>query len=254
MRRKRRTKYTWLPAIGMDLQVTGAPEDIVAGIQFAQTVSSAGDSTVDIFPVTTDTPVALAGATTTDNMSEIMANDYFIRRIVGKLHASMRQKRNASGDPSSPQACLFGCGFFIARAADGGGTQQQPIGAATPAERRTNYSPLGLDTIREPWIWRRTWVLQNPAQSLISQANNVTSDSFDFAGFPTSTGGYGSVMDGPHIDAKTLRRVTNDDRLWFAFANFALPVGTTDQDGQVNGYLDMRLLGQLRKAKNRGVF
>jgi len=238
----------------MDLNVPGEPEDVVAGIQFQQAVSSAGATVVDIFPVTTDTPIQLAGATTTDNMSEIMGNDYFLRRLVGKIHASMQQKRNASNDPSTPQACVFACGFFVARADDAGGNQQQPIGAATPAERRTNYSPIGLDTIREPWIWRRTWVLSNPAQSKITQAPNTQAENIDAVGFPTSTGGYGSVMDGPHFDAKTLRRVSNDDRLWFAFANFAFPVGTTDQDGLVQGFLDLRILGAMRKAKNRGVF
>lgn len=68
---------------------------------------------------------------------------------------------------------------------------------------------------------------------------------------------YGSIQDGPKIDVKSVRRIGQDDRLWFSISTVALgPVQTEEQTfvGGVQGYLDVRILGNTRKAKNDGKF
>lgn len=77
--------------------------------------------------------------------------------------------------------------------------------------------------------------------------------------FPPTTAHYGSIMDGPHIDAKSVRRVGNDERLWFAVSAVNFPLVTqseivVNQDVQIRGYLDFRVLGRLTRAHNRSNF
>jgi len=255
VRRKRRTKYTWFPTIGTDLDIAGAPDDVVSGQQITTVVLETGESQVDIFPVTIDEPKEGTDLLAADTLSTVIGNEYILRRIVGKFFASMQPKRNVNGDPSTPQACLLGLGFFVARAADSAQNSQQPIGSATIGERRQNYSPLSTDCIREPWIWRRTWILTNPAFAALVTDPTAQQVQTVPLGFPTSTSGYGSVADGPHIDAKTIRRIRQDERLWVSLATIMYPLGTTtDQASLVVSYLDFRLLGQLRRAKNSGAF
>lgn len=181
-------------------------------------------------------------------------------RIVGKLFAE-RKNFAFSGSQDDPDpAVLFGAGFFVARANDlsVGGGSGTPIGSATIQERRDHYSPLDTDTVREPWIWRRTWILglsgRAPRSSTAVGPDFPTATIFT-AHWPASTGLYGSVMDGPHIDSKVKRRIGQDDRLWFAISATPYPLGqNTSGNLNVEGYLDYRLFGALRKARSRSAF
>lgn len=260
--RRRRARYTWLPTLG-----TAGPEgsdDNSSGREFTLLVPEDGSSDVIITPLTFDEPKEGDDLNLASNpLGTILGNEYFIKRIVGKLFASHRQQTNAGGDPSLPGAALFGAGFFIARANDTSQGPDQPIGSASIVERQENYSPLSEDTIREPWIWRRTWVLQNYFQRGASALGRATFDpalaanATEFQGVyvPTSTMEYGSVLDGPHIDAKTARRVKQDERLFFVVASRALPTASVfNTNGLIDGYLDFRILGALRKARQGSAF
>lgn len=160
------------------------------------------------------------------------------------------------------EGALVAAGFFVARANDSGsgGGESTPIGSASLQETNDNYSPLYATTVREPWIWRRTWMLGNPselgfAQAFINNNTGVGQTLLGTSSFPPTTAHYGSVSDGAHIDAKTARRVTQDERLWFAVSAVRFPIGTvTVENPNLRGYLDVRLLAGLRKAHNRGVF
>lgn len=269
MRRKRKTKYTWFPTIGSTIvDPSSQPTDNLSGRLFSISVPPDPSTNVLITALTLDTPQEGNDVAVSAPLVTILGNEYFLRRIVGKLFATMQGFRSAANDPSTPSAALFGAGFFIARANDFNQDNTQPIGSASLDERQENYSPLSEDTIREPWIWRRTWILSNPAFPSITTARvtntpdavNVANTITDFGAFPASTAGYGSVLDGPHIDAKTARRVKQDERLFFAIATTRMPVPggdpppTFDLAGGITGYLDFRLLGALRKAQNRGAF
>jgi len=258
VRRRRKTKYTWLPVFGTDMGVTGAPDDVAAGLQLFHTALETGETTVDITPLTVDQPREGTDLLATDPLGTVIGNEYILRRIVGKFHASIIPKRNANNDPSVHSNVCIAAGFFVARAGDTAQNADQPIGSASISERRTNYSPLSQDTCREPWIWRRTWILTNPAHRIMGSTALGTafpSSPTMPIGFPESTEGYGSVADGPHIDAKTVRRIRQDERLWFAVATCSFPLGqTSDQSVGVISYLDFRLLGALRRARNSGAF
>jgi len=256
VRKRRRTKYTWLPTIGTDLDITGAPDDVVAGQQITTVALDTGETSIDIFPLTVDQPLEGTSLLNNTTLGTVIGNEYVLKRIVGKWHAAMQPKRLANNDPSNWGAVMVCVGIFVARAQDADQNADQPIGSATIGERRQNYSPLHTDCIREPWVWRRTWVLTNPAFANTQEALTAgTTLGSTGIGYPTSTGLYGSVADGPHIDAKTVRRVKQDERLWVAIATLGFPLGgAVDQSSTVVHYFDFRLLGALRRARNSGAF
>lgn len=161
-RTRRRAKYTWLPTIGTASFNQEEPSDNSSGRAFVVGVPQDGSSNVIISALTFDEPNEGELAATTP-LATVLGNEYFIKRIVGKMFAGLRGQGAPLNDPSEVAACLFGAGFFIARANDTDQGASQPIGSASLSERQENYSPLSEDTIREPWIWRRTWILGNPA-------------------------------------------------------------------------------------------
>lgn len=260
MRRKRRSKGTWLPTIG-SVAFESEPDIVFSGRAFRLDLDPGTTIVSAITPITYDLPVDIDDTGTADaTMADVVGSEYILRRIVGKCFAVRQNAFDGNGADPGP-AVLFGAGFFVARANDdaSGGGPDTPIGSATLAERESNYSPLDVDTIREPWIWRRTWLLGRSTYPGFGAppAGPVAVAATALDGCPSSTMLYGSVMDGPHIDSKSIRRVSQDERLWFIVSAAAFPLGVDpDPTGEVSirGYLDYRLFGQIRRAHNRGVF
>lgn len=262
MAKRRRRRGTWFPNLGT-AGIEGNVRDDDSGL-FAELVITPGNSqqsTIFITDLTFDSPVEEEAISTSDSpnkktLADIIGSEYILRRIVGKVFVGLDLITQGATLPT--QAVLVTCGFFVAREADNqlGAAFAQPVGAASADEALQNYSPSSVSTVREPWIWRRRWIL---GQAGISFGSPVASAG---AMFPQTNAQYGSVMDGPHIDAKTIRRVSQDDRLWFVTAirnlgpNFADPFGSVDLniDTHVKLHLDYRLFGNLMKAKNHGAF
>jgi len=277
--RRRRSRGTWFPVIG-----TQPSEELsYAPIRLTFQVASADgfeQRVTGVVPVTFDRPQEGDElSTTADSLAEILGNEYTLKRIVGKCFVtrSTNADRNGTVSPYTYEqafpALLVGCGFFVARAQDeqDPGGQDLPIGttgnsAVNEEKIWENYSPLALSTIREPWIWRRSWILGNGAAiNAVNQSvvQTVSNDNPVIAGeiwdFPANNTQYGSIMDGPHLDSRVKRRVGQDDRLWFAVGIVPLQTIVTPVTGAIiNTYvhvvLDYRLFGSLRKAKNRSAF
>lgn len=244
-KRRRKQKYTWFPVLGTEFESdsVGVFSDLV-GVDFTLISPATGASVTQVYPLTADIPRGeQIDASEPGVLSDIVGQAYFLRRLVGKLFLSMQPESNGLGQ------IKVAAGFFVARAADIDpdlpvGGVQNATGSGTP-EAANLYGPNNSATIREPWIWRRAWMLGNAAQS--------GEEFFTIGRFPQTNVLNGSSLDGPHIDAKTLRKVSNDDRLYFAISATGWPYGAT-QSGQINGHLDLRVLAQLRKHTNRGVF
>lgn len=242
MARRRRRKYTWLPVQWESLEPTEGVIFRVAG----QSIEIAGPSgpegptftAIPINPV--DVPVESEFWAENATMADVIGSEYFLKRIVGKLFLGTRN----NDDPTSSPAVLVTAGFFVARA--DGDNQSLPVGG----QSWDDYSPQAVETIREPWIWRRSWALQN-------QGSEIGSGTA-FRNYPTTTMEYGSVLDGPHIDARTARRITQDDRLFFGIGVHNLPIGeeapSAGAEITVEGWLDYRLLGALRRPRQQGRF
>lgn len=261
---RRRSRGTWFPNIGSQI---GALPDATAGRQFALLLPvNSTEIITGIFPLTMDVPQEGDNLTTaTDTLSDIIGGEYVLQRIVGKCYIERQFVTNAATGRDNNPAVLVAAGFFVARANDEsvGGGEDTPIGSATEAERRDNYSPLEVDTVREPWIWRRTWILGNAGSG---QQLNVETGGVSFAipatipsvaAYPRSTALYGSVADGAHIDSRVKRRVSQDNRLFFAVSAKSFPITVETANAEILsivGYLDFRIFGSLRKARNSSAF
>ena len=251
-RRKRRSRGTWLQTLGSIIDESATHR--FNGIAFQVPVDPTQFITT-IMPVTTDAPTYDGDAVTDETiMGDVIGNEYFLDRIVGKLFLTATQGETTVPGVHIWYPILVGAGFFVARADDG--NPSQPVGSTgTELELEKAYSPLEAQNIREPWIWRRTWVLGKQGQM------EYLGNGGDLAGsFPVTNALYGSVLDGPHIDAKTKRRVGQDDRLWFALSTSYIPgmgrpgVNDIEENQAVFAYLDFRLHGALRKARQTGRF
>jgi len=274
-RTRRRAKYTWFPmsfSNPVDRQ-----EGLVTGDVINITHPNGDiDQTIVITPVTIDAPMdpSSSGLASTGDLVRQIGQDYVIERIVGKIFVAAGAVATNEGPPFAYSSIEVGCGFFVARANDeqSGGGIDVPIGAATPIEAISNYSPLHPDAIREPWMWRRTWMLGNAARTALFRGNGMSfvAQGNEIFGatpwFPPTNAGYGSVLDGPHVDCKSVRRVRNDERLFFVVATHMTDVITgqrqkgnpelfdATQGASVFVKTDLRLLGALRKARNSSTF
>lgn len=271
MRKRRRTRGTWFPTIGTNIPPDD--EENIAGREFQINMPIDGTQSTLITQLTFDEPRGSDDDVAADtSLADILGSEYVLQRIVGKLYVNRAVQLTLTGAATSfadgreadnQPAVLLGAGFFVARANDpsSGGGVNTPIGSASNDERRDNYGPLEADTIREPWIWRRTWILgalgsrpKNPGVFTDVGYSGATQSAT--VAYPPSSCAYGSVADGPHIDSRVKRRVRQDERLWFAVSACTFPAGTPCESGflAVQGYLDYRIFGSLRKARNSSAF
>lgn len=275
MARRRRRRPLWFPIIAAAGE--GQDQDNFNSRPFALSVQPGGLSTVLVFPIIPDKQVDgdTIAASVAGQLIQHLGNSYELERIVGKLFLACSAPVD-DVDTIFPKTIQIGAGFFVARQADeqAGGGADLPIGAASQAELIENYSPLSEDTVREPWIWHRTWILStgrfsgNPnagGNGFIWAANPLVAGTgfLDFVplpGAPRTNIGQG-LMDGPHVDARSGRRVGGDERLWFAVAvrtlDFVLdnsPNANAIATDAVKGVLQVRVLGFPRAARKRSAF
>lgn len=219
-RRRRRFNGVWYPCITPG-------ETLTLVIPFDVALSWNTD------PVTGDRPIGGIELTNSDLTGSgfydqaIVRQGYQIKRLVGKFHASYTQAGSESGIIT---ARLF-AGLFIDRVNKDGvpvleGTADNPWDVTQP-----------LNT-QKRWLWRRSWMLSNP----IYKSAGLFQVNQDY---PSTTAGYGSVLDGPHIDVKPNAHVGLTERLflytqargtWFNEAE-----GTSDS---FQYSLDLRMLAK----------
>jgi len=243
MARRRKTKYQWLFNTGT-IGPAANIEDTHSGRELTVSAPANGTSAISVADLLLDTPSDEAPVNLP--MGVFQNNEYVIKRIVGKCFGAIDQSAAITG---GPRRVILTCGIFVARAGDaddGAGAENVPIGFLVGNQAVDNYSPNRAETIREPWVWRRQWILEN---QVVAAGNPGT------ASFPTTTAGYGSVADGPHIDAKTGRRVGSDERLFFAASarNFP-PNATADDPTIVRVWIDYRVLGAMRRTRGKSAF
>lgn len=170
------------------------------------------------------------------SLADFQGSAWRLRRMVGNLTVVAY---DISGQPSytTPQPCMVGAGLIVLRVDEVG----------NPTEDDREYSPLMVKNIRDPWIWRRTWVLQPQTTIIPTQTNWIQHE------YPMGNWMYGNSLQNGYIDAKTNRRIGAEERLFLCidaqrrnFEQTPQGVGTS-----INWTLDYRLLGSLMKETNR---
>jgi len=171
-----------------------------------------------VIPLVFDQPFAGSAGT---SLSDIENSGYRLRRIVGKIYASVEQLEQADAG-----AALCTAGIIVLRTSE--------TGVAT----NPSISPQGLDNIDAPWIWRRTWILANGSST---QAFTNYVDSAPFSNFE----GGPSALDGPHVDQKTARIVSREERLHLVLSVMQIHTALTEAI-HVQWIWDFRVLASMR--------
>lgn len=250
--RRKRPGVLWLPTYGhggtgeLGQRTTG-----IIGVVDLQSPGIDDEIQWDAFALTFDytDSAGVEQSLQERSLQDLVAgNEWRLRRIVGKVHAAWRPR----GDETNPlQQFLieYGAGFIVCKTDDDG----------NPVTDFGSTNPLAQDSQEDPWIWRRKWLLSTiPGyttwynQFAINPTNWDVNDAFYASHFPSSTAGYHSVADGPHVDQKTARVIHRQERLFFVHAArvHQLTGGGSpiNAPGQVMCILDYRLLGSLRRA------
>lgn len=250
---------------------------VINPITVEQPVNEDVQATLDVYPITYDYPHDSSGAPEDEaQLTDFLGQEYIIHRIVGNIFVANTSPYTSAQTGTSPlrtvENTIFAvAGFFVARAEDGDNTStgaDVPIGMSgnsittPPFGVVDNYSPLHVDTIREPWMWRRAWVLGTPPvlnEAIITPVQPAaTLHGFPKgACFPYANWMYNQVNAGVTVDIKSRRHVRQDERLWIALANIAngpFDLSGSGGPGQLTWYYDLRIFGQLVKARARGAF
>lgn len=233
MARRRRARYNWFP---QDPTFYTAGEDTNVATYYWTNINILGPAgtkeEVLAIPVLPDRTFNDFDAQAEDLTLRdyVEGQDYVLKRIVGKMWASL-------GQDNESRALSVICAMGL---------------AVLPVDDETNASALDTDDIdplnpansQNPWIWRRTWILGNLLQPSITHF------------YPNNIGAYGSVMDGGHVDSRVARRVTREQRLfWIATARM---LEGTAEPGLNSDFIqvgfDLRCLGAMRKNRNRSTF
>lgn len=251
--KRRKPRVAWLPVFGAQPISEGVSNPwpgIEVELEIDDTVLD-DDVVWDAFPLTFDTTQdAVSAQEDTNNQRTLRdiveGNEWRLRRIVGK--AFVGASHGVTGDAHTT---LIDCalGFIVCKTYDDG----------APVTDFNEVNPLAQDSMEDPWIWRRRWVLNPYFNEMQNQGGILDTDTRNtpaFWGFPQDTTRYGSVADGPHIDAKTARVIHRSERLYgvFAMRRWARDRGLDWSTVKARLLLDYRILGSLRGSSygNRG--
>jgi len=268
--RRKRRNLIWLPVNGIFVgqDNTSGTSNIPVTLTIPATGVPVTELTAATFDSSQNFDSPAGNVNNATNFGEILQGEYFLRRIVGNFFCSFGYQRDTDNDPSEIDAITVSAGIFIAREETASfNALDVPIGSTTQGEKFNNYGAHAFATQREPWIWRRQWILGNPAQRARKDVVAGTAlANLDITA--AQVGGLGSEYPSTNvhyaqgsnqqIDQKTLRRVRDDNRLflsvsaWFYQTDQAFQ--TAGSTATLHAMWDIRLLGALRKARQTGSF
>jgi len=229
MRRKQRV--VWLPTT--DSEAIGAVPSTNWGAIFGPqlAVSGASPTANAEVPIVIDQPQD----PTTSSLSDVESSGYRLRRIVGKIFV----QTDLLDDESGIQTIGVTAGLIIRKVDQTGTSLASQLGT-----NQNMCSPSERENITDPWIWRRSWLLENPVLTLI------TTPVVAPVRLMTSSMQYGSAVDGGHIDQKTARLIGPEERLFLDVSVTALE-GADGQNELTNDttvFYDFRVLGTMRPS------
>lgn len=236
-RRTRRSRVTWLPNL---VFTTDGDENtnLCTGVV---AVDPRAVSTTEVFPLVRDEQPDATDVI----LSDYTQSGYLLKRVVGKFFCGMAQLPSEA-EPAGPitSTCIVTAALEIIRVGPDNN-------ALANAQAEVVYNPLAELNERDPWIWQRSWCFSNgnmdPTQFPTTNAIGNT-----FAFFPYTNAEYGSVADGPHVDAKTARRVGPEERLCLTVTtNSLIDQGANAEGGAVPFVFQYRVLGVPIRSSNR---
>lgn len=224
-RRTRKPKVVWLPtSLNERLGEIGIANEF-SPLLFEQLITTIGtevrgDQITVVTAVVKDEAQAIAGQT----LSDIEGSAYRLRRIVGKIFVEVLNPNDVRDTPQDSMFWYVTCALIVLRTA----ANNSPMSVVL-----SDYNAASVNAMGDPWIWRRTWQVgaQDPGNPLAL--------TFGLRDPNNWQPGYAN-LDGPHIDVKTARIVSNEERLF-------LVTTVTAGDGTVGGApAQILVTGELR--------
>lgn len=216
LRRRRAPRVVWLP--------TNNANELAAGLNIHEVFFTypggepKGAEIVNAFPLTFDQP---RGVGATDSLSDTENSGYRLRRLVGKIYVAAAQANQQDAG-----AWICTAGFIVLRVDPAGNPLQVP-------------SPAVQIDIADPWIWRRTWIVAN------GQSGNLAGNLVDTANFSNFEGGP-SAVDGPHVDQKTARVISQEERLFLVLSTVGAEASAIGATQDLEWLWDLRVLATMR--------
>lgn len=234
-----------MPSIGLaNASYRTVSFDVVLNPQINKgTKPAQGTAGLQIGPLVPDTTSFYDGITQGLSLRDLTeGQDWLCKRIVGKAHLFMQGNTTWSAGGTWSRG-LITMGIFVARAEDDA--------PANPDLDDDEMDPGNLQNIRNPWMFRRTWVLDNP------EANGTAPLQFG----PAQNNNASWVGEaGPHIDVRVARRIRREERLWYSISYVGGDLGLTSVSQAIGlqptleGHIDLRFLGAMRRSNNRSTF
>lgn len=230
----RRPQVVWLPS-DVNNRLGTAPSAATIGTESNHGIlllnsipGTVGGAEVAVIPLVKDEPLNITA--TTSSLGDLEGSAYRLRRIVGKIFVLAQRTVTQVG--AEGFNTLVTAGFIVLK------TDEQGVPLATGASA---YDVSNLDNIRDPWIWRRTWFVSDPNSVLDSGIGH------NFLPGPSTNMEYGSVADGPHVDAKTARVIGDEERLFMVVTATSADGNNAQLLKSVGVFFDLRVLGSMRK-------
>lgn len=201
-----------------------------------------------INPEEAQTGVAL-GAIPPTLRDLVSGSEWALRRVVGKCFVTVASGAGTASPSTRAPAIEVGCGLIVCNTDENG----------APTTDFDDVNPLAQQTAEDPWVWMRHWLLGTVGNAVgVPSDGSGTLPKWEAAGqLPLNNTRYGSVMDGPHVDQKTARRIHRDQRLFFVLAS--RPTYLTDVDDPTTEQIEVyarymfRFLGNTIASRgNRG--
>lgn len=233
--RRKSPKVVWLPQTNAN-SIGSAFGNVTSSVQqfIVANAGDPGDQSVGEIPVVLDAEGQDPLGNGPISLSDMFNSGYRLRRIVGKVFVAALQEQGSAG----PASCICTAGLIVRRIDPTTGTS-----LALLTGNAEELSPSQIRNASDPWIWRRSWILNN----ILATAAG-TSIAFGASGSTHNWANQsGSALDGPHVDQKTARIVGSEERLFLTVSTELLTSGTDAQTPlNVVVLTDLRVLASLR--------
>jgi len=241
---RRKPKVVWLPVHGQDWSM-GEGDNFSNGIGGNLVVAADGEIVTEFTPVTFDYSDPASGEEGTEvrSLQDLTSgNAYRLRRLVGKVFVATTPQGTAE---NVYPTLRVSAGFIINRTDPSGNPL---VSSAIGSANETDFGPLAQDAAEDPWIWRRSWILTAVPRYYTGGTSIATllTLSPEQPFWPSCNSDYGSALDGPHLDQKTARVISSQERLFFWIQARTVQTGGTN-DAILNWHVDIRLLASLRQ-------
>lgn len=259
-RRRRRARSTWFPNLGITIASEGGTSAFYSFNRSSlqpNTDSSVapwvGGSGIwqpfDCFALIPDQTAQISAHDADFTLRDyVEGQDWLLDSIVGSIHVGINATNtnlDPGQEPNEQWATIaVTVGIFVADA-----IEENQIHPDIASNREID--PTNVDNIRQPWVWRRTWLLSNPGTIFAGQQT---------AGGWPSTNTFVTGNLGPGIRTKTKRRIRRNQRIWliaactgFDFNNISVG-GDPETQPVVNIMADLRICGKMRRSHNQSAF